>query len=382
MKSKTLSKIAQFLSILSLGTAPLSMAQSKVVPGVTLKLGVVEPMSGNTATFGEETMKGVRMAVDEINALPGLKIQLTLEDDKSSAIDAASAIQKLINVDKVNIVLGSVASSNTNAMAPIAQKAKIPLLTSASTNVNVTQKGEYISRICFIDDFQGDAMAKFALDTLKAKKAAIVIDTASDYSQGLAKAFRDSFKAKGGEVVVEVNYTAKDQDFSSQLTKIRTKRPDVIFVPGYYAEVGAMIRQAKSLGLRAPFLGGDGWSSPDLYKTAGEAIIGHFYADHFSSDDVDPRVQDFVKKYRTKFKEDPAAMTALGYDAVLVIADAVRRNGNKVDSLGLMKAINSTKEFRGVTGVITLDANRNARKSLVILETQRDKAIFKARVAP
>jgi branched-chain amino acid transport system substrate-binding protein len=297
--------------------------------------------------------------------------------------DAANAAQKLINVNKVHIIVGSVPSSNTNAMAPIAQRAKIPLMTPSSTNVNVTKVGEYVSRICFIDDFQGLAMAKFAKESLKANKAAIVTDSASDYSIGLANAFKDSFKKMGGEIVAEVSYVAKDQDFSSQLTRIRSRRPDVVFVPGYYQEVGNMLLQARNQGIKVPFLGGDGWSPPEqLYKIAGDAMLNNYFADHFSAEDSDPKVKDFVEKYRKKFKTSPSAMAALGYDSVYFLADAVKRNGGKVDSEGLKNQINATKEFVGVTGKIALDANRNPTKPLVILETVKDGAKFRERVNP
>ena len=249
-------------SFFSLGILLASTAWGAVP---TLKIGIILPMSGGQASFGSQTMSGAKMAIDEINKAGQVKIEYVLEDEKSETTDAANAAKKLINVDKVNVIVGSVASSNTNAAAPIAQAAKIPLMTPLSTNPNVTKKGEYISRICFIDDFQGLAMAKFAVESLKAKSAALIIDSSSDYSKGLADAFRDAFKKLGGQIKVEVSYVQKDQDFSSQLTKVRISKPDVVFVPGYYSEVGIMIKQAKTFGIRAPFLGGDGWSSPDLF---------------------------------------------------------------------------------------------------------------------
>jgi branched-chain amino acid transport system substrate-binding protein len=348
----------------------------------SIKVGIVLPISGNTSAFGKDSLNGVKMAVDELNKAGEVKIELFVEDDKSSTTDAANAAKKLISVDKVNVIIGSVASSNTNAAAPIAQAAKIPLLTHASTNVNVTKTGEYISRICFIDDFQGLAMAKFAFGDLKAAKAAIITDSSQDYSIGLAQAFKDTYLKLGGKIVAEVSYSSKDQDFSSQLTKVRTAKPDVLFVPGYYNEVGNMIRQAKQLGIRAKFLGGDGWSGQELFDLGGDAIVGHYFSSHFSDDDTDPKVQDFVKKYKLLYKASPNDMGALGYDAVHVVVDAMKRNGGKADSVGLMKAINATKGYAGITGSITLDANRNANKPLVILETQRKRAGFKQRVSP
>jgi branched-chain amino acid transport system substrate-binding protein len=387
--SSFFSTLSQTLLTPVLALASLGVAQgaAQAAP-LKAKVGIFLPMSGGTATFGEETNSGIQMAVQEINAQGKVKLELVLEDEKSEVTDSANAVKKLINVDKVDIVLGSVASSNTSAAAPIAQTAKVPLLTPASTNPDVTKKGEYISRICFIDDFQGLAMAKFAIDTLGAKTAALVTDSSSDYSIGLAKAFKDAFVERGGKITVEVSYQQKDQDFSSQLTRVRVKKPDVVFAPGYYTEIGNMIRQAKKMGVKnakgvqTPFLGGDGWSSPKLYELGGDAIVGHYYSDHFSEEDTDPTVQDFVKRYQKKFKIIPGAMAALGYDSAYVVADAIIRAGGANDREKLMKAINSTKGLKGVTGVISLDQNRNASKPLVILETQRTRAAFKQRVAP
>lgn len=363
--------------------AGLGHSVSDAAVSKTLNLGVVLPMSGGTATFGLETSQGVRMAVEEINKQGEIKIQMILEDDKSEVTDAANAAKKLINVDKVQAIIGSIASSNTNAAAPIAQAAKVPLLTSASTNVSITQKGEFVSRICFLDDFQGLAMARYAFNDLKAKKAAIVVDSASDYSMGLSSAFKKAFKELGGEIVVEVSYVQKDQDFSSQLTKIRSRKPDVVFAPGYYTEIGNMLKQAKTLGVKARFLGGDGWSSPKLYEIAGDAAVGHYYADHFFHEDTDPKVQEFVKRFKQKWKVEPSAMAALGYDAVYVMAEAAKKTtGNTIDPAALMKNINQTKGYVGVTGPITLDANRNATKSLVVLEGRTSGPAFVKRMAP
>jgi branched-chain amino acid transport system substrate-binding protein len=381
MKKKLLnkfSKISLFCSSLTvLANSPQVLGAAK-----TLKLGVIEPMSGGTATFGQETSQGIRMAVEEINKQGELKIEMILEDDKSEVTDAANAAKKLIGVDKVQAIIGSVPSSNTNAAAPIAESAKVPLMTSASTNISVTQKGKYISRVCFLDDFQGLSMAKFAFQDLKAKKAAIVIDSTSDYSRGLADSFKSSFLKLGGEIVVEVSYSQKDQDFSSQLTKIRTRKPDVVFAPGYYTEIGNMLRQAKTLGVRAKFLGGDGWSSPKLYEIAGDAVVGHYYADHFFYQDTDAKVQEFVKRYKAKWNVEPSSMAALGYDAVYVMAEAAKRVKGPIASTPLMEEINLTKGFVGVTGSITLDENRNATKPLVVLEGRKGGPGFVKRVAP
>jgi branched-chain amino acid transport system substrate-binding protein len=366
-------------SLLLLGSF-LLIGQGFAAP-IKVKAGLYFPMTGNTAAFGQDMMNGIKLALEDVKKKGEVEFETVLEDDQGDPTGAANAVRKLINVDKVQVVIGSVPSSNTNAAAPIAQAAKIPLLTPASTNVNVTTKGDYISRICFIDDFQGLAMAKFAAETLKMKTAAVITDSSSDYSLGLAKAFKDAFTKMGGKIVSEVSYVAKDQDFSSQLTKIKGKKPEVVFLPGYYTDVANLLRQAKNFGVRAPFLGGDGWSADELFSIGGEAVVGNFFSDHFAQDDTDPKVKEFVTKFQAAYKKAPNAMSALGYDAILVIADAVKRAG-KTDGKSLMAAINSTKGFVGVTGAITLDKNRNATKPLVILETLKDRPKFKQRVAP
>lgn len=355
-----------------------------------LKVGIFLSMSGGTATFGQDTYNGMKLAIDELNKAGKIKIDAVLEDEKSEPTDAANAVKKLINVDKVNIVLGSVASSNTNAAAPIAQAAKVPLITPASTNVNVTKTGDYISRICFIDDFQGKALAKFAVDELPKLQpelageatAAIVTDSASDYSQGLAKSFKEEFTKRGGKVVVEVSYSAKDPDFASQLTKIRTKNPKVIFAPGYYTEIGNMMFQAKKLKVKGRFLGGDGWSSSKLTELARDGIDGHYYSAHFSHQNKDNKVQAFVKAYQAKYGTPPSDMAALGYDSVKFAVDAFGRAGNSTKGEALKNAINSTKNFSGVTGTISLDQDRNASKSLVIIRTDKNGGNYFNTVAP
>lgn len=356
----------------------------------TLKVGIFLSMSGGTATFGNDTYNGMKLAIDEINKAGKIKIVSVLEDEKSEPTDAANAVKKLINVDKVNLVLGSVASSNTNAAAPIAQAAKIPLVTPASTNVNVTHNGDYISRICFIDDFQGKALAKFAIEDLPKidpstagpATAAIVSDSASDYSQGLAKSFREEFTKRGGKIVTEVSYSAKDPDFSSQLTKIRAHKPKVIFAPGYYTEIGNMLFQAKKLRVKGVFLGGDGWSSSKLTELARDGIDGNFYSAHFSHQDTDAKVQAFVKAFKAKYQTPPSDMAALGYDSVKFVAEAFEKNKFSTKPETLKNVINATKNFAGVTGNISLDANRNATKSLVIIRTDKDGGKFQQRVQP
>jgi len=349
-------------------------------------IGAVFPMTGPIATYGQESVNGINLALKSLNetGVKGKKIRIVVQDNKGEPVESANAVRKLIEVDKVQAIIGSVASSNTLAGAPIAQQSGVPLMTPASTNETVTQTGDYISRSCFTDAFQGVVMAKFAYETLGKKKAVIIIDNSSDYSRGLASVFRAKFTEMGGQVVSNDNdttYTQKDTDFRSLLQKVKRADPDVIFLPGYYTEVGLMIKQARSMGMNMPFLGGDGWDSPKLQELAGEAINGNYISSHFSSEDSDPRVQQFVSEYEKAYGQKPGAMAALGYDGILVMADAIMR-ANSFSHADIRDAINSTKNYIGITGNITIDENRNAKKSAVVLETTVSGMKFKQKVNP
>lgn len=351
----------------------------------TLKIGAVFPLSGPQSTFGEESMNGVMLALDDLKAsdaaLAG-KITLVKEDEKSNPIDAGNAAKKVLNVDKVDVIFGSVASSNTLAMTELVKNADKPLVTPASTNPTVTEKGDMVFRTCFIDPFQGSVLANFALSNLGKKKAAILLDHKSDYSKGLAQFFKEAYKAGGGEIIAEESYEAGKKDFKTQLTKLRAAKPDVLLVPGYYNEVGLIMKQAKQMGFAVTMLGGDGWDSPSLYTLAGaDAVKDHYFSSHFAPDDTDPAVQNFVKAYTARYKVAPGAMAALGYDGVLVIADAFKRAGGG-DSAAMKKALASTSGFKGVTGVISINQKRDAEKDAVVLKTLGDKAVFAAKVSP
>ncbi len=347
--------------------------------GDTIKVGVYGDLTGPTASFGQSTKNGVELAVAEINAAGGVngkKIELVIEDDQGTPEKAKTVISKLISQDKVQAVIGEVASTNSLAAAPVAQEAKIPMISPSSTNPQVTEKGDYISRVCFIDPFQGSVMAKFAANTLKAKTAAIFGDVNSDYSKGLTTFFEQEFTKLGGKVIAKESYTQQDPDFKGQLTKIRQLNPDVIYIPGYYGQVGIIAKQARELGMNQPLLGGDGWDSPDLWKLGGDALKNAYISNHYSAENPAPEIQNFVKNYTAKFGAAPDSLAALAYDAAKVLADAIKRAGGAGDSAKLKDAINSTKNFAGVTGSITLDANRNAVKPAVVLELTPSESKF------
>ena len=350
----------------------------------TIVVGYYGDLSGRTSNFGQSTKEGVLMAADEINKAGGLngrQVQILSEDDEGRPEKAATVVTKLIDQDKVVALLGEVASGNTLAAAPKAQGAKVPMISPSSTNPAVTQVGDYIFRVCFIDPFQGEVMAKFAANTLKAKKAAIMLDFNSPYSRGLTEFFEAAFKKLGGQIVNQQSYTQGDRDYKGQLTAIRSASPDVIYVPGYYGEVGVIAKQAQQLGIKAPLLGGDGWDATQLWELGGDALNGDFISNHYSVDDPSPAIQKFVADYQARYSKRPDALAALGYDAMKVLAEGIKKAGT-TDGPKLRDAIAQTKDFAGVTGTISLDAQRNAVKPAVVLKLQDKKYIYQETIYP
>ncbi|HET7152821.1 MAG TPA: ABC transporter substrate-binding protein, partial [Candidatus Kapabacteria bacterium] len=336
-----------------------------------VRIGEFASLTGNQATFGQSQHNGIKLAVDEMNANGGVlgkKIDLHTEDDQSKSEEAATVVQKLINRDNVVAILGEVASSNTLAAAPICQHEKIPLVTPASTNPKVTEIGDDIFRVCYIDPFQGTANAKFAFNVLHAKNVAVLKDIRNDYSVGLAKYFDSTFLALGGQVPVEQAYSNGDKDFNAQLTEIKAKSPDAIFIPGYYTDINLIAIQARELGITCPLFGGDGWDSPELLGGKGkDALENCYFTTHASMEDTSALIQNFVKKYKAAYGTTPDAIAALGYDAARILIDAISR-AKSTASDGIRTQLASMKDFPGVTGNITIDANRNATKPLVVVK--------------
>jgi branched-chain amino acid transport system substrate-binding protein len=334
-----------------------------------IKVGEFASLTGSEATFGQSSHKGTQMAIDDLNAAGGVlgkKFQLLTEDDQSQAGQPATVVRKLISSDGVVAILGEVASSRSLEAAPICQENKIPMISPSSTNPKVTEVGDFIFRVCFIDPFQGTVMANFSLNTLHLKNVAVLTDVKSDYSLGLAKFFKESFADGGGKIIAEENYSGGDKDFNAQLTAIKAQNPDGIFVPGYYTEVGLIALQAKQLGITVPIFGGDGWESSALVPIGGAALEGDYFSTHFSPQDTSPAVQNFVKEFQSKYNETPDAMAALGYDSAMILAAAMKTAGT-TDGAKVRDALAAEKDFPGVTGKITIDANRNASKPAVIL---------------
>jgi branched-chain amino acid transport system substrate-binding protein len=350
----------------------------------TLLLGVATSLTGGQATFGISTRNGVDLAVKEVNAAGGVKgKQLTMRvyDTQGKPEEAAQAVTRLITQDKVLMILGDVASSNSLAMAEKAQAAGVPMITPSSTNPAVTEKGDYIFRVCFIDPFQGFVMAKFARESLKASKVAVLQDNKSAYSIGLTEVFTRKFTEMGGKIVGTESYSQGDSDYRAQLTAIKKAAPEAIYVPGYYSEVGVIARQAKELGLNVPLLGGDGWDSEKLYELGGSAIQGSYFSNHYSPDNPDPRIQKFVSDYKAAYGGVPDALAALAYDAAKVAAEALKKAPD-TSGKAIRDAIAQTKDFPGIAGTITLDEKRNAVKPAVVLKVGDGKSDYQTTVNP
>jgi len=355
--------------------------------GDVIRVGEFASLTGSEASFGRSSHNGTSIAIDEINAAGGLlgkKLELITEDNQSKDGESLTAVKKLISRDKVVAILGEVASGRSLEAAPICQQFKIPQISPSSTNPRVTEGRDYVFRVCFEDRFQGGTvLAKFALKSLNAKRAGILTDVSAPYRAGLTTYFKEQFLAGGGQVVAEQKFTKDDKDFKAQLTAIKGQNPDVIFLPVYYGPATLIALQARELGIKVPLFGGDGWEAPELVQGPGaaEALEGCFFSTHFAPDQDSPQAKEFVQKYEAKFKAKPDAMAALGYDSAVVLADAIKRAGS-VEGPKIRDALAATKDFQGVTGKMTLDADRNARKPAVIIQIKGGKFVYKETINP
>lgn len=387
-----LTKLQQTLglvTILAVLVLPLSCKKktTEVVPADTgpIRIGYFGDLSGPTFNFGKSANNGVLMAVDEINrggGINGRKLDVVIEDDHGSPERAATLISKLINENKVIAVIAGGASGPSLAAAPRAQAAKVPLISPSSTDPAVTRTGDFIFRVCFIDAFQGEVMARFSTNVLKAKKAAIMVDFNNPYSRGLSEFFETSFKKLGGQIVSKQSYAQGDPDFRGQLSTIKSFEPDVVYLPGYYGDVGLIAKQARQLGVTQPLLGGDGWDAPELWGIGGDALNGCYISNHYSVEDPAPQIQLFVTNYKSIYGNlVPDAHAALGYDAMRFLAEAIQKAGTN-DNKKLRDALAATKDFQGVTGKISMDADRNAVKPAVVLKLQDTNYIYQETIQP
>jgi branched-chain amino acid transport system substrate-binding protein len=352
--------------------------------GDTILLGQVASLTGSEATFGISGRNGIALAVQEANAsggVKGRKLEVRVYDSQGKPEEAAQAATRLITQDSVVLILGEAASSNSLAMAEKAQAAGVPMISPTSTSPAVTRRGDYIFRVCFIDPFQGYVMAKFARDHLKLNRVAVLQDNKSAYSVGLTDVFNRKFSEMGGAIVANESYSKGDTDFRSQLTAIKKAKPDALYVPGYYTDVGIIARQARELGLQVPLLGGDGWDSDKLFELGGTAIEGSYFSNHYSPDNPDPLLKEFIAKYQAAYGSVPDSVAALSYDAARLAIDAMKRAPN-LSGPALRDAIAATKDFQGVGGTINLDENRDAVKQAVILKVEGGKSRFVTTIKP
>lgn len=353
-------------------------------PSNTILIGEALAMSGGQAQYGLSGRNAIQIAVDEQNAAGGIKgkkIEVRVYDTQSKPEESASAAKRLVTQDKANVIIGEMTSSNTLAMAPIAQEAKVPMISPTATNPAVTLAGDYVFRACFIDPFQGAAMAKFAHDTLKFKNVAILTDTKSAYSAGLTEAFEKSFTAGGGKVLATEAFAQGDSDFRAQLTKVKKLKPQGLFVPAYYEDVARIANQAKELNFKVVMMGGDGWDSAKLFEVGGKSVEGGYFTNHYSADDPDPKIQDFIKKYKEKYNAAPDGFAVNAYDAAGVVFDAMKR-ATDLSGPAIRDAMAATKDYPGVSGMITMDENRNPKKAASILEVKGGKFVFKQKINP
>jgi branched-chain amino acid transport system substrate-binding protein len=349
-----------------------------------LKIGEVDPLTGGVSQFGVSCHHGIELAFAQANAAGGVagqKLELISEDDQSKPGQSATAVHKLITQDHVLAILGDATSSATLESAPIAQQAKVPMITPSGTNPRITEIGNEIFRVCFLDEFQGRVMAHFAHDSLKLGTIAVLTDVKQDYSVDLARFFKAEFEKLGGSIVREQSYSTGDTDFRAQVTALRAVKPDAIYIPGYYAEVALILKQARQFGLNMPILGCDGWANQVLLSVAGKAVENTYFTNHFSPDDPASSVRAFVDAYRSKFGQLPDTFGALGYDAAFILVDAFKRAGNEKPE-ELRKALAATNHYAGVTGEITFDAQRNASKPALVITVKEGRFEVAGKVTP
>lgn len=357
----------------------------------TIKVGGNFEQSGGNATLGSSAVNGVQLAFEKFNAnggLNGRKIEFIPMDNKSDATESTNIATNLISEKGVVAILGSSTSGNTLAALKVAEDARIPMIAPSATNPDVTvnpntgKTNPYAYRACFIDPFQGTVMANFALQDLKAKTAAIYVDSSAPYSMGLAKFFKESFEKAGGKIIAQEGYVAKDQDFRAILTRIRSAKPDVIYIPGYYQEVGLIAKQARELGMNQPLLGGDGWDSSELVKIGGVAALNNtFFSNHYSSGQPDKIVQDFITEYKAKYNTAPDSFGVLGYDAGLMYIEALKKAGTD-DPEQVKAALDTLKDVQLVSGLVSFDAQHNPVKGAAILEMKDGQQVYKGYIKP
>jgi branched-chain amino acid transport system substrate-binding protein len=381
--SRIISISLMVATVLGLGCRPRAERQTAAAAS-DIPVGVYAATSGSEAAFGQATVQGEQLAAEEINnngGVLGRKIHLIVEDDLGKAEEAASVVTKLITHDNVIAILGENSSNQSLAAAPIAQASKVPMISPSSTNPAVTKKGDYIFRVCFTDPYQGKALAIFVRNNLHATTAAILRDNKNDYSVGLAEVIRKEFTNLGGKIVAEQSYSGGDSDFRPQLTAIKGANPQVLFIPGFYTEVGQIAIQTRDLGISIPMVGGDGWDSPTVIQIGGKSVDGCYFSDHYFVGEPRPVVQRFVDKIRQRSGKNPDANSALGYDALYVLTNAIKRAGS-LDGKAIRDQIAATKNYQGVSGVITMGPDRDPIKPVAMIKIDGGTTHFAGWIQP
>ena len=349
----------------------------------TIKIGGWLPMTGAVAAYGQDANDGIAIAMEMKPTVLGKKVEFTVADTKSDKIEAANAMSRLIEKDKVIAVIGEMISGDTMAGGPIADKAKIPVVSPTATNPLVTQGKKYVFRVCFIDPVQGDVAAKYAFNTMKAKKAALIVDKSQDYCVGLAKFFKDAFTKLGGKIVAETYCVTEDKDFSAQLSTIKPTNPDVIYAPNYYSPVALFTKQARELGLKAPVLSGDGAQADELIQIGGKEVEGVTFTGHFNVKAATTALaKDFIARFDKKYpNKEPNAFHALGADAYFVLLDAITR-AKSTKGEAIRAALATTKNFPAISGKLSIGEDGNAVKPMVINVVKGGKFEYLTTVNP
>jgi len=347
-------------------------------------IGTLGSLTGSEASFGTVVRDGIQFAVDEVNAVGGVrgrKVELRSYDTQGKIEESVAAAKRLLTQDKVVLILGDVTSSGSLAIADAVQAARVPMVTPSSTHPDVTKKGDFVFRTCFIDPFQGGAMARFARENLKLDRVAVLHDSKNASSLGLSDTFTAAFKKLGGTVVAVESYSKGDTDYRAPLLAVKRAKPQALYLPGFYSEVGIIARQARELGLTQPLLGGDGWDSSRLFELAGGALEGAYFSSHYAMDNPAPELRRFVSAFQARYGRTPEAASALGYDAAKVSLAAIER-AESLSGPAIRDALARTKDFPAATGNLTLDAARNPVKPAVILTIREGQARFAAAVTP
>lgn len=360
---------------------PAEEPSEKPSGAIAVKVGVVIPLTGAVATYGDEAKKGIELAVDETRAAGKVSPEVLIVDNEGAQQATITTVNKFIDIDQVSVIIGAVTPNNSLAAGDRAEAAGVPMVSPASTNVDVTRGKDYVFRVCFTDEFQGSAAADFAYDTLKARRAAVLVCSSEPYSIDLGTTFTKAFRRRGGQILSQMSFTPDSDDFGGQITQLRLKSPDVIFLPADYESVAKCVSQARTAGLRATFVGTAGWDSPKLYTLSGGQVEGNYFTTHFSPEEDRAIVKRFVQNYRAYYDEDPGAIAALSYDAAMLVFDAVRR-ASSADRQAITDALAATRDFEGASGNFSMDENHNPVKPLVILKTGAKSATLEEVITP